>query len=234
MPFQAKDVMLQASTVLQDTGAIHWTPPELLGYLNEGVREIVAIKPNANSQTITLNLVAGPKQALAANHTILSRVIRNIPSNLPIRVLDRRETLDNMIPGWMNTATLAYALNVSYVIHDLTDPRTFFVAPGALVNTQVEAVVGVMPADISAPANPLNVDAYTANVSLPDVYRNALIDFVLYRAFSKDAGNPGAAQRAQAHKQLFDAAVGNFAASENAMALGSYAIAGSSKPASGG
>lgn len=234
MPFQAKDVMQQASTVLQDTGAVHWTPPELLSYLNEGVREIVAIKPNANSQTVELTLAAGTKQTLDPQYTVLSRAIRNSPSNKPIRVLDRRETLDNIIPGWMNTATLAHNIDVSYIIHDLTDPRTFYVAPGALATTKIEVVVGVMPEAIAPPANPLDIANYTGTVALPDVYRNALIDYVLYRSFSKDAGIPGAAQRAQGHKQLFDNAIGQFAAAENAMAMATYAVQGASKPASGG
>lgn len=234
MTFQAKDVMSQASTTLQDNGAIHWTPPELLSYLNEAVREIVVVKPNAATQTVTMNLVAGPKQSIGATHTILSRAIRNVASNKPIRVLDRRETLDNMIPGWMANSVLAYAADVSYIIHDLTDPRTFYVAPGAIAGTtQIEVVVGVMPAEVPAGSNVLDISTYTGLVGLPDSYRNAIIDYILYRAFSKDAGIAGAAQRATAHKQLFDAALGNVASGENALALSTFANQGSSKPSAG-
>lgn len=223
MAFAAKDVMQSASTILQDAGTVRWTPPELLGYLNEGVREIVSAKPNAASQTVNMTLVAGCKQTLAANHTVLSRAIRNVASGKPIRVLDRREILDSQIPGWMNSANLTFALDVTYVIHDMTDPRTFYVAPGALVTSNIEIVVGVMPADMAQGSNALDTATYTATVGLPDLYRNALIDFTLYRAFSKDAGNPGAAQRAVGHKGLFDAALVSIANGENAMSLAAFA-----------
>lgn len=226
MAFAAKDVMQAASTILQDAGTVRWTPPELLAYLNEGVREIVAVKPNAASQTINMTLAAGCKQSLAAGQTVLSRAIRNVVSGKPIRVLDRREILDSQIPGWMNTANLTFALDVTYIIHDMTDPRTFYVAPGALVTSQIEVVVGIMPADIAVGANPIDTATYTSVVGLPDLYRNALTDFLLYRAFSKDAGIPGAANRATAHKTLFDAAMGSIANGENAMSLASFAQRG--------
>ena len=226
MAFAAKDVMAAASTILQDAGTVRWTPPELLGYLNEGVREIVAVKPNAASQTVNMTLVAGCKQTLAATHTVLSRAVRNVTSGKPIRVLDRREILDNMIPGWMNTANLAFALDVVYVVHDMTDPRTFYVAPGALVTSQIEIVVGVMPTEVAPGSNVLDTSTYTGTVGLPDLYRNCLVDYSLYRAFSKDAGIPGAAQRAQAHKALFDNALVSIASGENAMSLASFAQRG--------
>lgn len=226
MTFAAKDVMQAASTILQDAGTVRWTPPELLAYLNEGVREIVAVKPNAASQTVNMTLVAGCKQTLAANHTVLSRAIRNVVSGKPIRVLDRREILDSQIPGWMNSATLTFALDVTYIIHDMTDPRTFYVAPGALITSNIEVVVGVMPADIAQGSNPIDTATYTGTVGLPDLYRNPLKDFVLYQAFSKDAGIPGAAQRAVAHKALFDAALVGIGNGENAMSLASYSKSG--------
>lgn len=222
MTFQAKDVMSAASTILQDAGTIRWTPPELLGYLNEGVRQIVTVKPNAASNTVTLALVSGALQALPAQYTMLSRVTRNTTSGKPIRVLDRMEILDSMIPGWMNSANLAFNVDAQYVIHDLTNPRRFYVAPGNNGAGSIEAVVGIMPADIAVGSSPLDTDSYTTAVALPDLYRNCLVDFILYRAFSKDAAMQGAAARATAHKQLFDAALLSIGNSENAMSLASF------------
>lgn len=226
MAFQAKDVMNAASTILQDAGTVRWLPLELLSYLNEGIREIVAAKPNAASKTVSMPLVAGTKQTLPEQYTVLSRVLCNTVSGKPVRVLDRREMLDVMIPNWMNTATLTFALDVSYVIHDMTDPRTFYVAAGALGTSSIECVVGFMPNAIAAGSSPLDSSTYTASVELPDLYRNCLCDYVLYRAFSKDAGIAGAAARAQAHKALFDTALVTIANGENGMALASFSKMG--------
>jgi len=41
-----------------------------------------------------------------------------------------------------------------------------------------------------------------------DYYRNALLDYVLYRAFAKDSDSANQAQRSQNHYQMFMQAIG--------------------------
>lgn len=223
MAFTAKDVMKAASTILQDSSAVRWTNPELLGYLNDAVREIVTIKPNAASETVSIALAEGATQILPDQYTVLSRVLGNTVSKATVQVLDRREILDHMIPGWMNPAQLAFSVDAAYVIHEMTNPRMFLVAPGNDGTGAISAVVGVMPSEIPMPASPLSIDSYGAAVGLPDTFRNPIIDYVLYRAFSKDSGLPGAAQRAVAHRQMFDNSIVALSNGENGMALANYA-----------
>ena len=140
MAFKTKDVMKSASTTLQDSGAIRWTAPELLMYLNDGVRSIVAIKPNAASKFVTLSMAVGCEQTLPQAYTVLSRITRNLTlghddvggpaGGGTIRVLERREIMDSMIPGWMDPTVLPFKLKVEQVIYDLAAPRTFLVVPG--------------------------------------------------------------------------------------------------------
>jgi hypothetical protein len=79
--------------------------------------------------------------------------------------------------------------------------------------------VASLPAEISTPTDLLNIDAYTAVVDLQDIYRNALVDYILYRCFSKDMNLPGAAQRAPAHYQMFMTALGMKAQGEAVAAV---------------
>ena len=216
MAFVAATVLKRASTILQDDDAVRWTPPELCAYLNDGLIELASIKPNAKTATVTLSLVAGTRQTLPAIYTMLCDVTRNVAGKA-IRRLLNRTLMDAQIPGWQTTEVLPFAAQVSNVIRDLLDPRSFYVVPGNNGAGQVEAIVGQIPAPVPLPVNSMDMDAYTTPVDVPDIYQNALVDFVLYRAFSKDSGNPGAAQRAVAHFQQFTNAVNGFAASEAAM-----------------
>lgn len=226
MTFAAASVMKRASTVLQDDGAVRWTAPEMRDYLNDGLRELVALKPNAKTATVEIPLDLGAKQALPAAYTMLCDVIGNrIAGNAKaIRMLASRKIIDAQIPGWQDSAVLPFSDAVTHVFHDLRDPRTFYVVPGNTGDGIIDAVVGTIPSPVPAPASDvLDVDSYTSDVDVPDIYQNALIDYVLYRAFSKDSAAPGAAARASAHLELFRAAVTGFAAAESAMSLASSA-----------
>ena len=83
----------------------------------------------------------------------------------------------------------------------LDDPRNFYVYPGIASgqNAFIEIVFSNSPTDLANTS---------ATISVDDIYANAIIDFVLYRAYMKDAEYAGNAQRAQNHYQLFTASIG--------------------------
>jgi hypothetical protein len=215
--FTAKDVMIAASITLQDQTNVRWPPTELLGYLNEGIREVANVKPNAATQTVQISLVSGAKQSLSSAYTFIAQAVRNVATGQPIQSLPSTDILDSMLPGWSNAAVMPFDASVRYIINDPTDPRTFYVAPGNNAAGQIEVVVGVLPAEVPPGANPATISTYTGVVGLPDAYRNCLIDYVIYRAFAKDAALPGADARAVSHKGLFDAALSSIGAGEAAL-----------------
>lgn len=209
MSFTAADVMRRASTILQDADAVHWTAVELCDWLNEGMRAIVTIKPNAKTESMVLSLVSGTKQSLPENVMILSKIVRNVggaPGNLPgkaIRTLARREIIDAQIPEWHSTSGLAYSAVVDMAFQDPMSPREFYVVPGNTGTGRIEAIVGILPTPVPRPSSGvLDVSSYGATVPLADEYQGILLDFVLFRAFSKDSAAPDAANRAQAHLVL--------------------------------
>ena len=89
-------------------------------------------------------------------------------------------------------------LNI-YNIFDDDDPRNFYVYPGVNGNAYVEIVYSASPTDLGSAS---------ATISVDDIYANAIIDYVLYRAYMKDAEYAGNAQRASNHYQLFTASIG--------------------------
>ena len=207
MPFTAKSVISSAQNTLQDAGGVRWLLPELLGYLNAGVREVALQKPSATAETTTMNLVEGTEQTLPSGYHRLLTGISNEGNGRAITPVVR-EVLDMQIPGWHSTSVLPFNVSVSHICDDPFDTSKFHVCPGNDGLGEIRAILSRLPAPIALPATPMDIDSYTATVEIPDIYENALVDYICYRAFSKDINVAGAAQRAQAHYQLFQGALG--------------------------
>lgn len=213
MAFTALDIIRPATTTLFDADHVRWPLSELLGYINEAVRAIAAVKPNANTATAELTLVAGTLQTLPDQYTILSRVTRNMVSpgvgGAAIRMVQGRGLMDSFFPGWQSDAAL-FGPVVKHVTYDDADLRRFYVMPGNDGAGRIEAVVGVMPAALTiGVGDPLAESSYSAlTVGLPDLYQTPVQDYTLYRAFSKDQGIAASAQRAQMHLSTFQIALG--------------------------
>lgn len=220
MPFTAAEVMTRAQYILQDAGSVRWTPIELRLWINDALREIAIRKPNATAASIEMDLVVGTYQTLPAGYQSLLRITRNLVT-LDASVSKRgggrvitpvaREVMDAQLPGWQDTAVLPYSRVVMHYIEEIIDRRSFYVVPGNDGDGVVEAIVSKIPAEVpvpTAPASALDVASYTTNVDVQDVYRNAIVDYMLYRAFSKDMQLAGAFERAQAHFAQFAGALG--------------------------
>lgn len=218
MPFTAKDVMMRASSILQDHGFIRWPLSEIRLYLNDAMREIAMRKPTATAVTVELALQPGTYQVLPDSYHALLAVNRNLVTldGDPARrgggraiTLVKASTLDNSMPGWGNAAVLPYHRTVVHLVEDMSDQAAYHVVPGNDGTGIIEAVVSKLPALVPSPANPLDIDAYAAySCDIKDIYQNTLLDYVLYRCFSKDINVPGAPNRAQAHYQQFAEALG--------------------------
>ena len=65
--------------------------------------------------------------------------------------------------------------------------------PGVSGNAYVEVVYSDSPTDLGNTS---------ATISVDDIYANAIMDYVLFRAYQKDSEYAGNAQRANQHYQL--------------------------------
>lgn len=207
MSIPAQDIIRRAVETLQDPTSVRWPVGELVRYLNDGQREVVLYRPDAMVTNATLTCAAGSKQSLPATGAKLIDVVRNAAAasaKKSVRMVNR-EILDSQTPGWH---ALAGTLDILHFVYDVRDPRTFYVYPPALTTTQLDIVYAAYPTNIVEPADGSLYTAVTGNISLPDVYANALLDFVLYRAYSKDSEFAGNAQRAQAHYAAFATPLG--------------------------
>lgn len=211
----ASEILSRAQRLIQDETNVRWPLAELCEWLNDGQREIILHKPSALSRTDVINLRAGTWQAIPDTALALLKIVRNInsvggpPNNLrvggaAIRAV-AREVLDATRPDWhASTATPA----PKHYIYDEDDPRSFYVWPPNDGTGKVEAILSMNPATVTATGAPDTLGSYNAVLSLADIYMSALVDFVCYRAYSKDASFAGSAQRAAMHYQQFANAIG--------------------------
>jgi hypothetical protein len=206
MPISAQSRVRRAVETLQDPTSIRWPVNELVRYLNDGQREIALYRPDSMVTSATAPLVAGAKQTLPAGGTKLIDVVRNTAGDKRAIRLTNREILDAQVSGWYGLPGVTEILHFMY---DVRDPRTFYVYPvAAATGASVELVYAALPVDIAEPADGSLYGAVDGNISVPDIYGNVLLDYILYRAYTKDSEYAGNAARSQAHYQLFTNALG--------------------------
>ena len=205
MAIPAQSIIRRAVETLQDTTSVRWPVNELVRYLNDGQREVVLYRPDSMVTNTTVTLASGAKQSLPANGSKLIDVIRNTSGNKrSVRMTDRH-ILDSQSPNWYNLTGVTEILHFMY---DARDPKVFYVyPPAASSGASIDLVYSAYPTDITEPADGSVYTAVTGNISLPDIYANLLTDYILYRAYTKDAEYAANAARAQAHYAAFQAAL---------------------------
>ena len=220
MTIYAQSLVRRAVDTSQDNTSIRWPLREFVRYLNDGQREIVLYRPDAMATHANITCVAGTRQSIPGTGTKLIEVIRNNQSGSGGRAIRKvdREILDNGQSGWHTQAGVAEILHFMY---DVRDPKTFYVFPPATTEAKLDIVYSSNPTDIATPADGASLPTDTASdftgispavilgaISVPDIYANALVDYMLYRAYSKDADYAGNAARAQAHYAAFANSLG--------------------------
>jgi len=204
------DVVQRVEDVLQDEN-IRWPRLEIQNWINEAYLQIVLLRPDANAKTATLTCVAGTRQTIATGFPTglrLLDVVRNLATSSTKKVvrLISRSVLDDQRPSWhAETSTV----NIQNFTFDPRQPKEFFVYPPATTAAQVEIVYADAPGAHSLTESELNpVGSNTEVIKLDDTYLSSIIDWVLYRSYSKDAEYAANAQRAVAHNNAFLSGIG--------------------------
>lgn len=206
MTVSVQSVVNRVQTVIQDTTGVRWpAASELVLWVNDAQREIALIKPDASATNETVTLVTGTKQSIPAVGNRLLQVVRNMSAassgtgKRSVRLVGRA-VLDGQSPDWHDptvTGDAAHTTVVKHYVYDEANPRNYYVYPGVAGDAYLEIIYS---------ANPVTV-TLTDNLSIPDVFANAIMNYVLYMAYMKDAEYAGNSQRASSHYGLFTASV---------------------------
>lgn len=197
-------IIERAGILLDDMTHVGWTEDELLKWLNDGQREIVHFKPEANSKTMIVSKVAGTKQTLPSDGVALIDISRNFAADgtTPGRAVRpvKRAQLDKNLPDWHNAAATLDALHYTY---DRQNPKVFYVYPPSNAVGKLEIIYGASPADATL----------VSTISIDDTWQTALLNYMVFRCLSKEA-EAGMAAAATGYYNAFVALVGGKSSAE--------------------
>jgi len=212
------NIIDRARLTLQDSSGVRWTDAELLIYINDAQREIVNFRPESTATHANLQLSTGTEQTLPSGGLRLIKVTRNMSGTASdatgaksIRIVEE-DLLNSIEPDWHDptvTGSSAHGSIIKNYLFDPDDPKKFYVYPGVASgsNAYVELIYSKLPTDLSS---------VSSTIDLEDTYGNAILNFVLYRAYLKDAEFAGNQQRTATHYQLF---IGSISGGGNAEAI---------------
>lgn len=197
------EILTRAGDILLDASFVRWTQAELLRYLNDGRRDLAIHRPDLYSVTEIVTLAGGSKQSIPSDGFRFLNAVRNVSaSNVVGRALRiiEREMLDAQNPSWH---TVSGSTSLKHFMFDERVPKTFYVYPPAVAGHKLEIAYSKAPVDITD-----GQLASTSALENEEIYAGALLDYVLYRAFSKDAEYAANLQRASMHYNAFATALG--------------------------
>lgn len=176
-----------------------WKDDELVRWINDSRMAILVRRPSACSKVANLILDAGTQQNIPADGVVLLDVIRNMGVDgttigRAIRRTDR-QNIDDVDPDWHIATGSAV---ISQYTYDDRTPYIFFVSPPAIAGTQVAISYAAIPAEIAATTD-------TLEIGLENL--DAVVNYVAYRAKSKDSEYANAGE-AQAYYGAFNDALG--------------------------
>lgn len=202
----AKSIIDKAAIQLTDIPNVRWTRAELLGWLNDAQRQIVIMSPNATNKIAVMKLIAGTRQSIPSDGWTLLEVVRYMGTTgtKPGRAvrLASRELLDAFNPDWHSDTPNNMPRNY---IFDLQDQTAFFVYPPNTGNGYLE---------VNYSPDPVDLVAETETIKLNNIFETAILDYILYRACSKDAEYAPGLALAAGYLQTFTTAMGQKSQSE--------------------
>lgn len=184
---KVSDIIDRARILLNDQDGTRWLDGELVSWINDAQKLIALTRPDASVSTGPVTLVSGTKQSIPSGGFRLLDVIRNLGADgvtggRAIRIVDR-EVMDSQDPFWHSAIASG---TIKHFIYDNRNPLVYYVYPPAQVGTKIEIMYSVAPAEIvynvASPQTALNTV-----LTVSDIYLESVLNYLMYRAYSKDA-----------------------------------------------
>lgn len=194
----ASEIINRVSEIYGDEDKETIVSASMISWLNDGLRALVLVRPDASTQTTSKLLDPGTRQQLnGTNDLRLLNVICNMGNagttpGRSVHYFDRID-MDAFDPDWHSAVTDTV---VSGYTFDQETPHEFYVTPPVHATTPVyvRLVKSVSPATITAITDVVGID---------DVYTPSIVEWMCYRAFSRDSEETPNWARAARHFASF-------------------------------
>ncbi len=184
----ASDIISPARHTLLDASGVTWADAELLAYVNEAIRDSVAVKPDIYPVSGEIPLVPGIVQNLPAGGVLLIDITHNTGTGRTVTVVDL-PLLQEANRFWPAATQQAEVENFAV---DPRTPRKFLVSPPNNGAGQVFGTYGSTPATLTAT---------TDTFPLMDIYQPAITSYVIGRAYAKNSKRQDLAKAATYRQQ---------------------------------
>lgn len=205
----ASDILSRVRDQLIDTRVPYrWETAELLRWVTDGQRALVARIPDANAVYVASHaLAAGARQSLPAGaakllsvHFAGPKAHLDTPSPTSAFTTTRmaeRDQLDAVDAGWMAPAGDEPPHSI---IYEPVTPKQFWVYPAPATSDAyaVALTYSKIPVAVTTEAQQLEVD---------DKWLEPLVDYVMFRAHSKETAYAAGLQLAQTYFERFTATI---------------------------
>lgn len=192
MATPVSDVLRDARTQLTDEAGVRWELGELLAWLNEAQKMIAVRDPDTVTSVFSFACTAGQvRQELGGTYFKLHHVV-DVRAPAP-RAVHRceREAFERFRPTWFSDP----AGVPENWFSDRYQDTAFYLYPAPVAGTTLGVAAAAYPAEVGA----------GDDIGLPDEYKAALVNYVCFRALSKDADYAGEQGTAAMYMQLFNA-----------------------------
>lgn len=178
----ARTVLLKAQRILNDQTGVLWGLDELIAWFNEGQRRVVLLRPDSSSEIKEVTLQAGTRQNMPVGSIRLLDVRCNVDGRACTYI--KRSSLDFFNSGWRTTTAGA---TVKHWLYDELVPHEFEVYPPQPASGfgTIEMVRSILPTDCTLAG--VSGESVNSVIGLPDQYEAVLVDYTVYRGYSKDA-----------------------------------------------
>lgn len=168
-------------TQLNDPEAVTFPDAMLLTALNESLRTLILVRPDASSKNMIIDIQSGARQTLPTDGIRLLSVTCNINTDLSrgrIIRLVQKEDLDSASYSWMS----AQGSSVKEYMFDSRYPAVFYIYPNVPTGTQIEI-------EYSASLEAVTLQTIANTLPVSSIFAQPLKEMMLYMLLSGDATN---------------------------------------------
>jgi len=168
-------------TQLNDPEGITWTQAQLISALNQALRMLQLLRPDATAKHAIVNATEGARQVIPDDGVRLIRVIRNIrASGMTGQVirLVQKEDMDSASLAWMG----ATGIQIKEYMFDGRIPKQFFVYPTVTADKQFEI-------EYSARADIVTAATFDDALPVDVMYSQPIQELMMYKLLSGDSTN---------------------------------------------
>ena len=202
------DIISSVTVRYNDTGYTRLSQTQYLKFLDDAISKLILVRPDSHVNTATIALSAGTRQEIPSDGYALIDIYMNktevgsgtYGNGPPVLQVERKDL--DYFSDWHNaTGTTDYIDEFAY---DSRSPRTFWVSPPPQnddeVYVEMDYSYGVAP---YASLTDDYSDILDMEIPIEDIFKSALIAYMLYLCFSTDSSSMNDMATAVQYEQSF-------------------------------